>query len=152
MFIENICISVSVLKQTLNFGIIKIGSNELRFGKFKSQNVHLGVLYLRIKFHRNQIFVGLPKTTAPGLDNMHARQPKILPHHCHVTYWFSDAFLSWQVSILVLYGSLIVTIRSSKYLKIKLPNYRIRLLRQKIFWWCNDYLGVSSNLPFKIGF
>jgi hypothetical protein len=61
MFIENICISVSVLKQTLNFGIIKIGSNELRFGKFKSQNVHLGVLYLRIKFHRNQIFVGLSK-------------------------------------------------------------------------------------------
>jgi hypothetical protein len=33
------------------------------------------------------------------------------------------------VSILVLYGSLIVTIRLSGYLRIKLPNYRIRLIR-----------------------
>jgi hypothetical protein len=61
MFLENICISVSVLKRTLNFGITKIGSNELYFGRFKSQNARLGFLYLPIKFHRNYIFLGLPK-------------------------------------------------------------------------------------------
>jgi hypothetical protein len=32
------------VKRTLNFGITKIGSNELRFGRFKSQNAHLEVL------------------------------------------------------------------------------------------------------------
>jgi hypothetical protein len=52
---------IGMLKRTLNFRITKIGSNKLRFGRFKSQNAHLGVLYLPIKFHRNQIFIGLPK-------------------------------------------------------------------------------------------
>jgi len=32
------------VKRTLNFGITKIESNELRFGRFKSQNAHLEVL------------------------------------------------------------------------------------------------------------
>jgi len=72
MFIENICISVSVLKRTLNFGITKIGSNKLRFGQFKSQNARLRVLYLPIKFYRNQIFVGLPKLSVNLLSGQHA--------------------------------------------------------------------------------
>jgi hypothetical protein len=52
---------IGMLKRILNFGITKIGSNELRFGRFMSQNARLGVLYLPIKFHRNHIFVDLPK-------------------------------------------------------------------------------------------
>jgi hypothetical protein len=40
---------------------MEIGSNEFRFGQFKSQNARLGVLYLHIKFHNNQSFVDLPK-------------------------------------------------------------------------------------------
>jgi hypothetical protein len=61
MFKENKCLlknmykCIGMLKRTLNFGITKIGSNKFRFGRFKSQNTHLGVLYLSIKFHRNQI-------------------------------------------------------------------------------------------------
>jgi hypothetical protein len=35
--------------------------NKLRFGRFKSQNACHGVLYLLIKFNRNQILVGLQK-------------------------------------------------------------------------------------------
>jgi hypothetical protein len=131
--LKNMYKYIGMLKRTLNFGIAKIGSNELRFGRFKSQNTRLGVLYLPIKFYRNAIFVGLPKLPVNLLPLDWTACMRGSPRFCHVTTTspccFSDDFLSWQVSILVLYGSLIVTIRSSKYLRIKLPNYRIRLLR-----------------------
>jgi hypothetical protein len=39
------------------------GSNKLRFGRFKSQNTRLGVLYLYIKFHKNQSFLDFPKVS-----------------------------------------------------------------------------------------
>jgi hypothetical protein len=129
--LKNMYKCIGMLKWTLNFGITKIWSNELRFGWFKSQNAHLGVLYLPIMFNRNHIFVGLPKLSVNLLPLNWTACICGSRRFCHVTatspYWFSDVFLSWQVSILVLHGSLIVTMRSSKYLRIKLPNYRIRL-------------------------
>jgi hypothetical protein len=42
---------------------METGSNELRFGLFKSQNARLGVLYLHLKFHKNQSFLDLPKVS-----------------------------------------------------------------------------------------
>jgi len=42
---------------------METGSNELRFGPFKSQNARLGVLYLHIKFHKIQSFLDLPKVS-----------------------------------------------------------------------------------------
>jgi hypothetical protein len=74
-----------MLKRTLNFGITKIGSNELYFGRFKSQNAHLGVLYLPIKFHRNQIFVGLPKLSMNLLPLDWTECMCGSPRFCHVT-------------------------------------------------------------------
>jgi len=131
--LKNMYKCIGMLKRTLNFGITKIGSNELHFGRFKSQNAHLRVLYLLIKFHKNQIFVGLPKFSVNLLPLDWTACLHGSPRFCHVTatspYWFYDAFLGWQVSILVLYGSLIVTTKSSEYLRIKLPNYRIRFIR-----------------------
>jgi hypothetical protein len=131
--LKNMYKCIGMLKRTLDFGITKIWSNELRFCRFKSQNACLGVLYVSIKFHRNHIFLGLSKLSVNLLPLDWTTCMHSSLRFCHVTatspYWFSDAFLSWQVSILVLYGSLIVTVRSSEYLRIKLPNYRIRLIR-----------------------
>jgi len=53
--LKNMYKCIGMLKRTLNFGITKIGPNKLHFGRFKSQNARLGVLYLPIKFHRNHI-------------------------------------------------------------------------------------------------
>jgi len=83
--LKNMYKCIGMLKRTLNFGITKIGSNELRFGRFKSQNARLGVLYLPIKLQRNQIFIGLPKLYVNLLPLdwtacMHGN-----PRFCHVT-------------------------------------------------------------------
>jgi hypothetical protein len=60
--LKNMYKCIGMLKRTLNFGITKIGSNEL------------------CKFAET-----IREPTAPGLDSMHAWKPKILPRHHHIT-------------------------------------------------------------------
>jgi hypothetical protein len=83
--LKNMYKCIGMLKRTLDFGITKIGSNELRFGRFKSRNAHLGVLYLAIKFHRNHIFVDLPKLSVNLLPLYWTTCMCGSPRHRHVT-------------------------------------------------------------------